>query len=90
MRRMFVPKKEDVTGSLEKVDSEDLRSTYSSPNVVRVIKSRNIRLAGHAARTEKKRNAYRILVDKHEGKIPLGRLRYRRECAIKVALKEIC
>ena len=62
---------------------------YSSPNIVRVIKSRRMRWAGHVARMDDKREAYRILVGKPEGKRPLGRPRYRWVDNIKMDLKEV-
>jgi hypothetical protein len=62
---------------------------YSSPNIIRMIKSRRMRWAGHVARMEEKRNAYRILVEKPEGKRPLERPRRRWVDIIKVDLRDI-
>jgi hypothetical protein len=62
---------------------------YSSPSIIRIIKSRRMRLAGHAARMGEKRNAYRILVGMPEGKRPLGRPRRRSVDNIKMDLREI-
>jgi hypothetical protein len=61
---------------------------YSSPSIIRIIKSRRMRWAGHVARMGDKRNAYRILVGKPEGKRPLGRPRRRWVDNIKMDLKE--
>jgi hypothetical protein len=68
---------------------DELHSLYSSPNIVRVIKSRGIRWAGHVARMEEGRAVYRVLVGRPEGRIPLGRPRRRCEKNFKVDLKEI-
>jgi hypothetical protein len=78
-----------VTGGWRKLHNEELRNLYSSPSIIRMIKSRRMRWAGHAARTGEKRYAYRILVRKPEGKRPLGR--QRRGCfdKIKMDLREI-
>jgi hypothetical protein len=64
-------------------------SLYSSPNIVRVIKSRRIRWAGHVARMVEGRGVYRVLVGRHEEKRPLGRPRRRWEDNIKMDLREI-
>jgi hypothetical protein len=71
MRRIFGPKKDEVTGVWRKLHNEDL---YSSPSI---IKSRRMRWAGHVARMGEKINVYRLLVGKPEGKRPLGRPRRR-------------
>jgi hypothetical protein len=65
------------TGGWRKLHNEELRDLYSSPSIIRIIKSRRIRWAGHVARMGEKRNAYRLLVGKPEGKRPLGRPRRR-------------
>jgi hypothetical protein len=67
----------------------ELRSLYSSPNIVRVIKSRRMSWAGHVARVEEGRGVYRVLVGRPEGKRPLGRPRRRWEDNIKIDLREI-
>jgi hypothetical protein len=77
LRRIFGWKRDEVTGSRRKLHNEELDNLYSSPSIIRMIKSRNRRLAGNVARIGSKRNAYRILVGKPEGKRPLGRLRHR-------------
>jgi hypothetical protein len=69
--------------------NDELHSLYSSPNVVRVIKSRRMRWAGHVARMGEEREIYRVLVGRSEGKRPLGRPRRRWEDNIKMDLREI-
>jgi hypothetical protein len=66
-----------VTGGERKLHNEDLPDLYSSPSIIRMIKSRRMRWAGHVARMGEERNAYRLLVGKQEGKKPLGRPRRR-------------
>jgi hypothetical protein len=68
---------------------EELHNVYSSPNIIIMIKSRRIKLDEHVSRMGKKRNAYRILVGKPEGKRPLGRHRHRRGYNYKICLREI-
>jgi hypothetical protein len=62
---------------MEKLHNEELRDLYSSPSIIRIIKSRRMRWAGHVARMKEKRNAYRLLVGKPGGKRSLGRPRRR-------------
>jgi hypothetical protein len=69
--------------------NDELQNLYSSPNIVRVIKSRRMRCAGHVARMGEGRGAYRVLVGRPEGKRPLGRPRRRWEDDIKPDLREI-
>jgi len=89
LRRIFEPKRDDVTGDWRKLHNEELNDLYSSPNIVRVIKSRRMRRAGHVARMGEKRGVYSVLVEKPEGKRPLGRL--RRKCVdnIKMDLQDL-
>jgi hypothetical protein len=89
LRRIFGPKRDEVTGDWRKLHNEELCKLYSSPNIIRMIKSRRMRWAGHVARMGTKRNAYRILVGKPEGKRPLGRPRRRWVDNIKIDLREI-
>jgi hypothetical protein len=77
LRRIFGPKRDEVTGDRRKLHNEQFHNLYSSPNIIRMIKSRRMRSVGHVARMGEKRNAYRILVGKPEGKRPLGRPRHR-------------
>jgi hypothetical protein len=79
----------DVTGDWRKLQNEELHNLYSSPNIIRMIKSRRIRWAGHVARMGEKRNAYRILVGNPAGKRPLGRPRRRWVDNIKIDLRDI-
>jgi hypothetical protein len=75
LRRIFGPKRDEVTGEWRKLHNEELRDLYSSPSIITIIKSRRMILAGHAARMGEKRNAYRLLVGKPEEKRPLERPR---------------
>jgi hypothetical protein len=70
-----------------KLHNEELDNLYSSPNIIRMIKSRRMRWAGHVARMGETRNAYRILAGKREGKRPLGRPRRGWVDSIKIVLK---
>jgi hypothetical protein len=72
-----------------KLHNEELRDLYSSPNIIRIIKSRRMRWAGYVAREGEKRNAYRLLVGKPKGKRPLGKPRRRWVDNIKMGLSEI-
>jgi hypothetical protein len=87
--RIFGPKRDRVTGGWRKLHNEELHNLYSSPSIIRVKKSRRMRWAGHVARLGEKRNMYRLLVGKPEGKRPLGRLRRRWMDNIKMRLLEI-
>jgi hypothetical protein len=89
LRRIFGPKRDEVTGEWRKVRNEKLRDLYSPPSIIRIIKSRRIRWVGHVARMGEKRNAYRLLVGKPEGKIPLGRPRSRWVDNIRMDLGEV-
>jgi hypothetical protein len=75
LRRIFGPRRDEVTGDWKKLHNEELRNLYCSPNIIRMIKSRRMRWAGQVPRMEETRNAYEILVGKPEGKRPLGRPR---------------
>jgi len=77
LRRIFGPRRDEVTGEWRRLHNEELNNLKSSPNIVRVIKSRRMRCAGHVARMGEKRGAYRVLVGKPEGKRPLGRPKRR-------------
>jgi len=77
LRRIFGPRRDEVTGEWRRLHNEELNDLYSSPNIVRVIKSRRMRWTGHVARMGEERGVYRVLVGKLEGKRPLGRLRRR-------------
>jgi hypothetical protein len=88
LRGIFGPKREE-DGSLRKLHNDELHSLYSSPNIVREIKSRRMRWAGHVARMGEGRGAYRVLVGRPEGKRPLERPRWRWEDNIKMDLRDI-
>jgi hypothetical protein len=84
LRRKFAPKRDDVIGGWRTLHNEELHNLYSFPSIIRMVKSRRMRLPGHAARMGEKRNSYRILVGKPEGKRPLGRPRCRWEDNIRM------
>jgi hypothetical protein len=84
LRSLFEPKK-DVTGEWRKLHNEELRDLYSSPSIIRIIKLRRMRWAGHVARMGDKRNACRLLM----GKRPLGRPRRRGVDNIRMDLGEM-
>jgi hypothetical protein len=81
--------RDEVTGGWRKLHNEELHNLYSSPSIIRIIKSRRMRWTGHVARMGEKRNVYRILVGKPEGKRQLGRPRRRWVDNIKMDLREI-
>ena len=87
--RIFGPRRDEVTGEWRRLHNEELSDLYSSPNVVRVIKSRRMRWAGHVARMGEERGTYRVLVGKPEGKRPLGRPRHRWVDNIRMDLQEV-
>ena len=89
LRRIFGPKREELTEQWRKLHNEELSDLYCSPNIVRVIKSRRIRWAGHVARMGTRGGVCRILVGKAEGKRQLGRPRLRCEYNIKMDLQEV-
>jgi hypothetical protein len=89
LRRIFGPKRDEVTGEWRRLHNEELNVLYSSPNIIRVIKSRRMRWAGYVARMGEGRGAYRILVGRPEGRRPLGRPRHRWEDNIKMDLQEV-
>jgi hypothetical protein len=89
LRRIFGPKRDGVTGEWRKLHNEELHNLYSWPSIIRIIKLRRMRWAGHVARMGEKRNVYRLLVGKPEGKIQLGRPRSRWIDNIKMDVLEI-
>jgi hypothetical protein len=89
LRRIFGPKKDEMTGGWRKLHNEELYGLYSSPSIIRVIKARRMRWAGNVARKGEVRGAYNILVGRPAGRRPLGRPRRRWEDNIKIDLREI-
>jgi hypothetical protein len=89
LRRIFGPKRHEVAGGWRKLHNEELHGLYSSPSIVRMIKARRMRWAGHVACMGEVRGAYNILVGRPEGRRPLGRPRRRWEDNIKMDLREI-
>jgi len=77
LRRIFGPRRDEVKGEWRRLHNKELNDSYSSPNIVRVIKSRRMRWARHVARMREERGVYRVLVGKPEGRRPLGRPRRR-------------
>jgi hypothetical protein len=89
LRRIFGPKRDEVTGEWRKLHNEQLHNLYSSPDIIRQVKSRRMRWAGRVARMGEERTVYKVLVGKPEGKRPLGRPRPRWEDGIRMDLREI-
>jgi hypothetical protein len=89
LRRIFDPKRFEVTGEWRKLHFEELNDLYSSPAVIQWIESRRMIWAGRIARMGERRDAYRVFVGKHEGKSPLERPRRRWEGNIKMGLQEV-
>jgi hypothetical protein len=89
LRRMFGPNRDEVTGEWRKLHNGEFHNLYSSPDIIRQIKSRTMEWAGHVARMGERRNVCRVLVGKPEGKRPLERTRRRWEDGVKMDLREI-
>ena len=87
--RIFGPRSDEVTGEWRRLHNEELNDLYSSPNIVRVIKSRRMRWAGHVARRGEERGVYRVLVGKPKGMRLLGRPRRRWVDNIRMDLQEV-
>jgi hypothetical protein len=77
LRRIFGPRRDEVTEEWRRMHNEELNDLYSSPNIVRVIKWRRMRWAGHVARMGEERGVYRVLVGKPDGRRPMGKPRRR-------------
>jgi hypothetical protein len=96
LRRIFGPKRDEVTGEWRdevtgewrKLHFEELHNLYSSPDIIREVKSRRMRWAEHVARMGEERRVYMVSVGKPEGKRPLGRPRHRWEDGIRMDLRE--
>jgi hypothetical protein len=89
LRRVFGPRRDEVTREWRKLHNEELNELYSLPNIVRVVKSRRMRWAGHVPRIGEERGVHRVLVGKPEGKRPLGKPRRRWEDNIKMDVQEV-
>jgi hypothetical protein len=89
LRRIFGTRRDEVTGEWRKLHNGELHNLYSSPDIIRQVKSRRMRWAGHMARMGEERNVYKVLVGKPEGKRPLERPRCRWEDGIRMDLREI-
>jgi hypothetical protein len=87
LRRIFGPKRDEVTGEWRRLHNKELYALHSSPNIIRVIKSRRLRWAEHVARMGERRGAYRALVGKREGRRPTGGHGRRWEDNIKMDLR---
>jgi hypothetical protein len=88
LRRIFVPKRDEVTGEWRKLHNEELHNLYSSSDIIRQVKSRRMTWAGHVARMGEDRKVDKVLVGKPEGKRPLGRPRRKWEDGIRMDLTE--
>jgi hypothetical protein len=89
LRRVFGSKRDEVTGEWRKFHNEELNDLYSLPNIVRVVKSKRMRRAGHVARMGEGRGVHRVMVGKPKGRRPLGRPRRRWEDNIKRDLQDV-
>jgi len=89
LRRIFGLRRDEVTGEWRRLHNEKLNDLYSSPNIVRVIKSRRMRWARYVARMGEERGVYRVLLGKPEGRRPLGRPRLRWMGNIRIDLQEV-
>jgi len=89
LRTIFGLRRDEEMGECRRLHNEELNDLYSSPNIVRVIKSRRMKWAGHVARMGEERMVYRVLVGKPEGKRPLGRPRRRWVNNIRMDLQEV-
>ena len=89
LRRIFGPRRDKVMGEWRRLHNEEPNDLYSSPNIVRVIKLRRMRWAGHVAHMGEERGVYRVLVGKLEGKKPMGRPRHRWVDSTRINLQEV-
>jgi hypothetical protein len=89
LRRIFGAKRDEVTGEWRRLHNEELHNLYSSPDIIRQVKSRRMRWTGHVARMGEERKVYKVLVGKSEGKRALGRPRRRWDDGIRMDLSEI-
>jgi hypothetical protein len=89
LRRIFIPKRDEVMGEWRNLHNEELHNLYSSRDINRQVKSRRMKWAGHVARMREERKVYKVLVEKPEGRSPLGRPMRRWEDGIRMDLREI-
>ena len=89
LRKIFGPRRDEVTGEWRRLHNEELNDLYTSLNIARVIKSKRMRWAGHVAHMDEERSLYRVLVGKPEGRRPLGRPRLRWVDNIRMDLQEV-
>jgi hypothetical protein len=89
LRRIFGPMRDEVTGDCRKLHNEKLHHLYSSPDIIRQIKSKRMRSVGHVARMRVERKFYKVLVGKPVGKRPLGRPRRGWKNVITKDIREI-
>jgi hypothetical protein len=89
LNRIFGPKREEVTWEWRRLHNKELYALHSSPNIIRVIKSRTVTWTGHVARMWQRRGAYRVLLRKPGKRRPLGRPRHRWEDNIKMDLRDV-
>jgi hypothetical protein len=88
LRRIFGPKKDELTGEWRRLHNKELYALYSSPNIIGMIKSRRLRWAGHVARMGERRGAYKTLVGRPERRRPLGKPWHRWENNINIDIRE--
>jgi hypothetical protein len=89
LRRIFGPKRDEVKGEWRKLHNEELHNLYSSPDIIRQVRSRRMRWAGHVAHMGEERKVCKVLVGKPEGRRPHGRPRRRWEDGVRIDLREI-
>jgi hypothetical protein len=89
LRRIFGPRRDEVTGEWRKLHNEELHNLYSFQDIIRQVKSRRMRWAGHVSRMGEEREVYKVLLGNPEGKGPLGRPRRRWEDGIRKDIREI-
>jgi hypothetical protein len=89
LRRIFWPKRDEVRGEYQKLNNEEFKDLYCSPNIVSVIKSKRMKWAGHVARMGERKGIYKILVGKPKGRRPLGTPSHRWEDNITMNLLEV-
>jgi hypothetical protein len=89
LRRIFGPRRDEVTGKWRKLHIEELHNLYTFPDIIRQVRSRRMRWAGHVARMGEEIKVYKVLMGKPEGKRPLGRPRRRWEDRIRIDLRKI-